>query len=245
MLTNQIIEDAFDSLTQNFKAALRISLIPFGIAVAAALAVNGRSIFLMFDPQGYQHIGGGDVALFFLGILFIVIAGYYTAVRWHLFSLNIQGEAGLKRIFAYLFVAFVISLISVLPAFLVGAVGGLLFYAIGMPPTSSFLAQLGLNALGTGVAAYVFLRFSTWLVSVALNRQSSQNWKRTSPLHSVILHTAVIYTVATFLWSLIGLAGLPIPVAIVVDVVLSWLAFMMSIAVLTEIYRMTLPTDPA
>ncbi len=248
MLTNFIIENAYGSLSLNFRAALRISLVPLSIALAAALFINARLIFLLSQPTGYQKVTGVHAALVFLGLAFLSYAAFHVAVRWHRFSLDATNSVGPGRTLKYMLVSGVIAFGALVAMLIVLSVPGLVL-GVGVAVNvgafgeafRSGIAAVVMNFVGTMGFAYVFMRFSPWLVATAIARPSAANFNRTKPLSGPILHTALIYAAATFLWSLFGLAGIPWPLAVVVDLALSWFAFMMSIAVLTEIYRATDP----
>jgi len=107
------------------------------------------------------------------------------------------------------------------------------------------LLGLALVGLGTLYLSYVFMRLSPWLAAIALDEQWAWEenfvWSldRTEPIKGTIFATAVVYTLATLAWYALAFIPISVGVRTVIDLAVYWLGFVLSIAVLTEIYDMT------
>ncbi len=254
MLSNQLIDASFDQVFRHLRDALRISLPPFLIALVFAVGVNYPTVqSIMQQGGGSVSVSGGAIALLFAGVAALVFSGFLVAVNWHRFSLNSTNRDGLvKRTFFYACVSILISigalLLMLVPALIASViVGESLNVSIGSFSEAWVRGpfHVAINALATFGFAYILMRLSPWLVSLALGQTSKNSIGRTYAVRGQIIHIAVLYTLATFVWSFLGFAGLPWWLELALDLIFMWIAFMLSIAVLTEIFRATEPEPDA
>lgn len=248
-LTNKIIDDCFDKLFQNLGTALRISLPPLLGALIVALLINFQLIlrFINSGAEAMLSIDGTDVLLAVLGVFLIVAAGFYVAVRWHRFAFGLEGGGGAKTTASYALKSILLGILAALAMVILIGLPSLVFttnISIEVGAYEEAIARGPLHVLidflGTTLYAYVLLRLAPVLVGEALRQELNRPaFAQTKQVSGQIAQIAIIYAAATLLWSLLGLAGLPLPLAIVIDLVLSWIAFMLSISILTEIHRTT------
>lgn len=248
VLTTPLIDKAFDSLMGNLPAALRTSLVPFGLAVMAALSLNFPAIMILLQDGTGLGIKQIHMTLLFLSMFPFLYASFFIAVRWHQFSLGTQHKGGFGRPVAYGLVSLLISILTIcLTLFLsliisiVTGQGASVSVQIG-DFSQAFQKDWGaviLNAFGSFLFSYVFLRWSPWLVSFAMNETVGNPFHRTLPMRKEIAQIAAIYTLATLIWAGFGMLPLPGLLVALVSIILLWIAFMMSIAILSEIYRAT------
>lgn len=252
---NQLIDQAFEHITVRWKRALWI---PVSSIVICALP----GLFLIFPmlqrliaqnggfvtPQNQAEVWG----LFLMG--FGIFVGFYVAaVRWH--RVIVLDEDGARpsawRFLGYmlgsLLCMFGILFLLLIPTFFIGAAsGGSARFTIGNFAGAFALGWFFLiyNALMTFVFAYLFLRVAPGLVSLAVGGPVSLGnaWAYSSFLSHQIATIALTYTVATFLWSMAPLTGIALPVIISLPLTLGlyWIAFMMSVSIMTVIYQAVL-----
>jgi hypothetical protein len=248
MLTNRLIDATFDSLRGNMRAALRISLVPILLAVAAIALLMLPLIRAAIEEGGgtVRVAGGGQIATIFVSALILFYAIFHAAVGWHRFSLGAEGRAGAGPRVVYGLISFLITLVilaaMLVPVLLIGTLAGTPIQ-ISVGSYGEALARgwghVALNFAATFAFAYFLMRWSPWLVSTALWEKSGRSFLRTWPIRKEIAHVALLYALATLAWSMLGFVALPWPLALAVDLSLGWFAFMLSVAVLTEIYRAT------
>lgn len=252
IISNRLIDAALDSLLQNFKATLRISLVPFLLASVAFFALNFDNILEAAGPTGPVEFDLWGLFRTFLGVFLFVFASFHVAVHWHRFRAGKSG-APARRSAAYMLKSIALTLglllltmvISGLLSILLG-LGGVLHVEIGAFSTAYALGwrYVVLNMVGTFLFSGLFLYWSTWLVATALGETSTYRFSQADALTREIFHVALLYTVATMLWPFVASAPLPEILQFVLLVISYWLAFMMSIAVLTEIYELTKMREP-
>ena len=250
MISNKLIDASFEQVFGHLRDALRISLPPFLIALVVAFGGNWPTVQRIIAQDGANvQVGGAGIALLFLGVAALVFAGFWVAVNWHRFSLGDPDGSGLvKRTLFYagvsILISFALLILMLVPTLILSVIVGE-SVNINIGSFSESLARgwfhVGLNAVATFAFAYFLMRWSPWLVSLALGRKAGPSFPRSFPLRGQIVHIAILYTAATFVWSFLGFAGLPWWFELGLDLIFMWIAFMLSIAVLTEIYRATEP----
>ena len=231
IITNDLIDAAFDRIWNNLGAALRISLIPFAIAAAIVLGLHIETINVFY--RGHNENIPFFALRLFASALCLVGAGFYVAVTWHRFGLG-RGS-GLWPMVSYAFLSIVLSFLLLLCVAILGAVvsaitsvaagGGQISFRVSIGSYEQALQTgpiaVALNFVGTLLFYYVFLRISPFLVAVATgDTRRVSAFDQTYPHHWMVAHTALIYAVATLLWGLTGLAALPVWVAFAVNVAL-------------------------
>ncbi|MDA8585278.1 hypothetical protein N9L47_03310 [Rhodobacteraceae bacterium] len=248
MLTNKIIDAVFDSIFQNFRNALAISVPPFIIAIVVFVGLNFQSLRnLAASNTGYITVDSAQIVGFVVGILCLVYAGTYVAVRWHCFSLDVPKvlQKNYIRPFLYLVMSALFVLLIMVILIVVLILPSTLLLGEVQVEVGSFASALArgwphvlVNAIGTFAFAYLFLTLaSVSLVGHAVGKGTRDPRRTTHRVRREILQIATIYTVATFMWTFVGFVPLPLPIALAVQLAFVWLAFMISIAFLTEIYR--------
>lgn len=249
-LTNPIIDAAFDSILAHLRPALVLTLVAVLLSALVLALTWGPLIWSLQGVEGRTPASPGQVPLALLGLVAVVYMWFWVAVRWHRLSLGVDG-GGLGRPLVYGLVSFGITLLIFVPlmflmlfAALASGQGNVAF-RIGEFGTALSLWQNALNLAATFLASYIFLRFAPWLVGAALGVKGPPAFARTRALRGEIAHVAGIYAIALLLYGTVGALSLPGPLQIVVDLAFAWIAFMMSIAVLTEIYRLTEPAAGA
>ena len=248
MLSNRIIDAAFDSLFKDFRQTLGIGVLPFVVGIALFAVLNASLILQLMTFQGGMiRVSQAQIALLFLGVAVLFYCGTHVAVRWHCYSLDVPPmlQRNYQRSFLYLpmsllFTGAIIVLLLLVLALPAGVLLGEVSVKVG---SYSEAIQRGwphvlVTALGTFLFMLLFLKWATmWLVAHAVgNTARGPHWT-TSLVWREIIHIAALYTLATFLWTFVGGFGLTWYIDLVLQLAVSWLAFMLSIALLTEIYR--------
>jgi hypothetical protein len=252
---SQLIDHAFDHIISRWKRALWIPVSSIVICVLPGL-------FLMFPIiQRLIAQSGGFVTLQYQAevwglylIGFGLLVGFYVAaVRWHR-VIVLDGDGARPSVWRFLgymlgslLCMFCILLLLLIPTFFIGAAsGGSARFTIGNFAGAFSLGWFFLiyNALMTFVFAYLFLRVAPGLVSLAVGGPVSlrNGFAYSSFLSRQIAQIALTYTVATFLWSMAPLTGIVLPVILWLPLTLGlyWIAFMMSVSIMTVIYQAVL-----
>ena len=258
MLTTPIIDRAVENLTRDFRITVRLGLVPLVLAIGFALAMSVPAIrqfrnFLIAGPSYRQptiDIGNWAVLMVVIGILVVFAVGFRVAVRWHRYSFGMSLKTqkgfwrGLKYAFASVGISFVILFVFALINFPLSAL-------LGTKDTLAVADFSGLQGpvdfVVRGVVTlgfyYFLFRWSPVLVRIAVDGPSFASFERTLHFRREILHISAIYTAAFFLWDMAGGISLPLFLDVPVNLGFTWFAFMISISVLTEIYREVLTDE--
>ncbi len=241
----QLVRHAFAMIFGNLGQALKVSLIPYGILVAA--------IIFMFAVVGMPMAGTAGVtpdtfsAISILLVLalaaFAVFVFGWVAVSWHRFILKeeyttlvpaITGRPIWPYVGRSMWLGLIVFLIAI-PVFMVTSMIAVPFVSGG-----SMIIPLITFFCGLTVVAYLWMRWAIALPATAIgnNMTLSEAWATTAPMSKTILGVALILmainVVPSFLLSGLYAAG-PI-VGFVVDVILQWLTVMLGLSILTTLY---------
>lgn len=240
----RLLDDAFESVIQNFWAALRVSLGPLLVFLLLCFAVfyDQRSVFL---TGGRLNIEGLEFAVVFLGGGFLF---FWSAVSWHRVVLPVLTdrkfpvlETVVYALKALLFVVVMLLILLVVGFIPLMALGG------GKISVGNFAlgyAQGWGHFIATFVLTWIFwlsyIAISPSLVHSALGgREGIFNslW-RSENKGGLLRATSLVITlclVGDWLIGL-GLSGFPMWVQLPAQVFALWLVFMVSISILTQFY---------
>lgn len=243
----QLVRHAFVMIFSNLGQALKVSVIPYALLIAAwVFFFVSSGIPMSADPEVMGASAGafGIVAflLFLALIVFSVFVFGWVAVSWHRFILREEYTALIpavndRPIWPYagrsLWIGLIITLIAI-PVFMV--VG---FIAAPFASVSLIVPALAMLA-GITVLAYLWMRWAVALPSIAIGEpmKGSEAWAATAPYSKTILMVVLILMAINVIPAILleGVyAAAPI-VGFVVDVAMQWITVMLGLSVLTTLY---------
>ena len=256
MLGWKLFSKAVTLITDNLGLALKVSLVPYGIALAATILLGGAGLASMAaldptDPVATEAAFSGAAAgAALLVVAIFVVASLWVAVAWHRATLleepvgwvpPFHGGPILGYFGRSLLIGIVLAFAYLALALVAGLLGALL------PP----LAILVLLA-GTVALVVVFYRLATILPAGAVERPMGlgEAWSATSGASGAILLVAVLTVALSLALQLPGLlvggglgaVGDPAAAAtgglisVIYGVVVQWILLMVGISVLTVLY---------
>ncbi len=241
----QIFTHSLRQVTGNLESAMKISLIPMLIQIAAALVLLGGSVYvqpaeMMRQPGALASNGGALLIVSIVG----VATGMWMAVNWHRFVLLGEMPQGYvsalpsDKIWAYfrrMVVAILIIFLAALP-----------FGALHLFVTLTFLRELGESARAITFALIVFLpmgllayRLMISLPGAALGSETvlMAGWNATRDENATIFLLALISVAANLVLGVVGGLLSVIPVlGIGIGFLSQWLATMVGLSILTTLY---------
>lgn len=242
----RLLDYAFESVIQNFWAALRVSLGP--------LLVFLLLCFALFQDQAPALLSGGTLkvdavrfAILFLGGGFLF---FWSAVSWHRVVLPVLNDRKLPVLetIVYALKAFLFLVVILLILLVVGFIP-LLALGGGKISVGNFAlgyAQGWGHFVATFVLTWIFwlsyIAISPSLVHSALGgREGIFNslW-RSENKGGLLRSTALVITVCLLGdWLIgLGLSGFPIWVQVPMQLIVFWVVFMVSISILTQFYAL-------
>jgi len=259
MQAMDIANDALDKVLGNIKTALQISipiLLLILIIVAAISFPFWQAVYSGSDSgaRAFMSAPMGMARVFVIPVILIIIGLYWITVAWHRFVILDEKPAGilpklhLGCIWGYLWrlivLSFVIGIVIGVPlAILSNVVGG--GGKINIADYSDAL-KIGpvaviINMVGTAAFAYVFIRYSPFLVAAAIGQpiKASTGRESTYWARKAIFVLAIGYAVMSLVSGFIG-GGLSTgfwQVDLAIVLALQWVAFMFTISLLTTIYQ--------
>lgn len=243
MLAIAIIRHSLRLLLRNWRAALKISAIPFATLALGTLVQVAmlRNIAGSFPAPGEQALGSSFVPLFVMGLV-IYISALWAAVSWHRHILleepaSVLAPLRADRVLSYFGHSLLISLILSVVALLIVLVLAMLQSEIGPGAFSNMLILLiaGLPLVSIG------LRLSTGLPGAALGqaRPITTAWQATKgqmgcfvalALIGLIANQALAQITGAFVVSILTDGQL---IGLLIAVLIDWLSVMVAISVLT------------
>lgn len=259
MQAMDIANEALDSVLGNVKTALRISIpiFLFCFALAALMGFDFWKVFLSSQDKEQLSLimqpRFSTLRVFIIPVIVLVGSMYWITVAWHRFIIlgeqprGILPKLHLGRIWAYIWrlmvLTIVIGLVGILPlAILSSAVGG------GKVDVANYSEALAIgpiavvmNALGTIVFAYAFMRYSPFLVAAAIGKPiwAASGRKATYWIRKDIFLLSIGYAVVTLLSTIVG-AGVSVGILYIdlgITLGFHWIAFMFSISLITTLYQ--------
>ena len=259
MQAMDIANDALDKVLGNIKTALQISILVLLLVLIIVAAISfpfWQAVYSGSDSgaRAFMSAPMGRARVILIPAVLIVIGLYWITVAWHRFVILDEKPAGilpklhLGCIWGYLWrlivLSFTIGIVIGLPlVILSNIVGGGGQIKIGDYSEARKLGPIAvfINMVGTAAFAYVFLRYSPFLVAAAIGQpiKASTGRESTYWAREAILVLAIGYAVMSLVSSFIG-GGLStgfwqIDLAIVLA--LQWVAFMFTISLLTTLYQ--------
>ncbi len=259
MQAMDIANDALDKVLENIKTAFQLSIPVLSIVLIISAAFSFSFWLAVYSGndsgvRAFMSAPLGMARAFAIPVLLIVIGVYWITVAWHRFVILEEKPAGilpklhLGCIWGYLWrlvvLSFVIGIVIGLPLAILSNVvggGGQINIADYSEALKSGPVAVIINMVGTAAFAYVFMRYSPFLVAAAIGQpiKASTGRESTYWARKAIFVLAIGYAVMSLLSSFIG-GGLstgfwPIDLAIVL--VLQWVGFMFTISLLTTIYQ--------
>ena len=253
----RLLNDAFDSIIGNVLAALRISLWPF-VAMLIAIAILLSDLLQAIHQASISGVpidfqGGAGRGFLVVGVVLFTM--YLVTVKWHRFVLLPADQGG--RDVLPLAVTLVYALVSILVLLCVAIVVVIVMF-IPMVAFTDGRVTVGLGAFqdayARGLAFLVFVFFVNWLflwlvlsvspilVSIAIRAEPRgfEALRHSDGRGAELRALALIMTTAMLAWDFlgIGLAGLPGGAQLALVLVINWIAFMMSISILTTFYKL-------
>ncbi len=259
MQAMDIANDALDKVLENIKTAFQLSIPVLSIVLIISAAFSFSFWLAVYSGndsgvRAFMSAPLGMARAFAIPVLLIVIGVYWITVAWHRFVILEEKPAGilpklhLGCIWGYLWrlvvLSFAIGIVIGLPLAILSNVvggGGQINIADYSEALKSGPVAVIINMVGTAAFAYVFIRYSPFLVAAAIGQpiKASTGRESTYWARKAIFVLAIGYAVMSLLSSFIG-GGLstgfwPIDLAIVL--VLQWVGFMFTISLLTTIYQ--------
>lgn len=236
----QIFMHSLRQVTDNLEGALRVSLVPYVIQVAAGLLFVGRAETLadLGDPAGGPGFG------FVLAGVVVVVTSLWIAVAWHRYVLLNEKPAGLLPAFHgpllwdYFLRSLGYAVIVVVGALVLGTVVSLLLG--GLIGSSVVLLVVVTSLLVYLPLTVAMLRLASVLPGAALGTRHDflAGVQATAGKTEEIAVLAVIAVGARVILVLIGVklfASLPI-IGFAWDAVIGWFVTMVGASILTTLY---------
>lgn len=241
-----LIRHSFAMIFANLGQALKVSIIPYGILMIAAMVIFSISGLPMagYDPSAVSSdsVSALTVLLLIALLVFAIFVFGWVAVSWHRFILKeeytalIPAVAG-RPIWPYvgrsMWLGFVVFLVAIPVMFVVGLIAA---------PFASGSLVIPLIAMlcGLTIVAYFWMRWAIALPATAIGEGMSlkEAWSATADVSGTIFGVSLmlmaINIVPAFLLAGVYTAA-PI-LGFVVDVVLQWITIMVGLSILTTLY---------
>jgi hypothetical protein len=236
-----IVRHSFSMLFRNIGNALRISIGPILLALVVSVAIVGilqiNPARIAWELSTNSISGNTGLAILLLLLLYIFVSAW-IAVAWHRFIL-LEDYPGLlpavsgRPIMPYIGKTLLLGLVMMLaliPALLVIGLLSAVF-----DPTSGLFSIIGIGLML--YFSYMWLRFGLVLPATAVGRPMgvTEAWRATAPHANAILGTGALLIVINAGASVVS-AVMPQTVALVLDLVVSWITLMIGTSVLTTLY---------
>ena len=256
MISWQIFSQSVLRVFNNLGPAIRVSLVPYLIAVVAIGVLIGSSVMALMqagsDPAAMQAAFANNFPWLQFILCFVVgiVCFTWTAVAWHRYILLDETPGWLPpfkggRIWAYILRTLLIALIMIpvalVSVIVLGLVGGLIGGGIGQAN----------QALGVGVAfvfvlvAYVIIIVVAYRLYASLPGAAIDNgagigdgWRATAGTWGTMLMLAIITLVISLVCSFVigWVTGMAPIVGIVLQLVYSWIAALVGVSIVTTLY---------
>ncbi len=236
-----IVRHSFSMLFRNIGNALRISLGPILLAVLASVAIVGilqiSPARIAWELSTNSISGNTGLAVLLLFLLYVFVSAW-IAVAWHRFILLedypglLPGISG-RPIMPYIGKTMLLGLVMILAMIPALIVIGLLSSVFD--PTSGLFSIIGIGLML--YFSYMWLRFGLVLPATAVARPMgvAEAWRATAPHANAILGTGALLIVINTGASVVS-SAMPQTVALVLDLVVSWITLMIGTSVLTTLY---------
>ncbi len=252
----QIVKHAFSMVFGNLSDAIKASLVPILVAVAAILIA-----VVVFKMPLSMVSGSGDPAQMmmmtppasaYLGLLLIIVVYVFVfgwiAVTWHRYVLLEEYPASVpaisgRPIWSYIgksiLIGLLIGLVSIPLVFVIGLLGaGVSMGGGGMGGAMVVGAIVGL-IIGA-ILSWIWFRTAIVLPGTAIGKpmKIGEGWRATAALSGTIFKTTLIIValnvVATLVVSLVS-AGIPI-IGAILNLGVTWVTLMVGASLLTTLY---------
>jgi hypothetical protein len=236
-----IVRHSFSMLFRNIGNALRISIGPIILALVASVAIVGilqiSPARIAWELSTNSISGNTGLAVLLLLLLYIFVSAW-IAVAWHRFIL-LEDYPGLlpavsgRPIMPYIGKTLMLGLVMMLaliPALLVIGLLSAVF-----DPTSGLFSIIGIGLML--YFSYMWLRFGLVLPATAVGRPMgvTESWRATAPHANAILGTGALLIVINTGASVVS-SVMPQTIALVLDLIVSWITLMIGTSVLTTLY---------
>lgn len=259
MQAMDIANDALDKVLGNIKTALQISIpiLLLVLIIVAAISFSFWQAVYSGNDSGVRDFMSalmGVARVVVIPVILIVIGLYWVTVAWHRFVILDEKPAGILPnlhfgcIWGYLWrlvvLSFVIGIVIGLPLAILSNVvggGGQINIADYSEALKAGPVAVIINMVGTAAFAYVFIRYSPFLVAAAIGQpikastaRESTYWARKA-IFVLAIGYAVMSLVSTFIGGGLSTGFWPIDLAIILA--LQWVAFMFTVSLLTTLYQ--------
>jgi hypothetical protein len=256
MIGWQIFSQSVLRVFNNLGAAIRVSLVPYLIAVVVIGVLVGSAVMSIMqlgsDPVAMQAAFTNNFPWlqFIVAFVVAIVCFTWTAVAWHRYILLDETPGWLPpfnggRIWAYILrtilVALILIPVAIIAILVLGIVGGIIGGAIGQAN----------QALGVGIAfvfvaaAYVVAIVVAYRLYASLPGAAIDNgagigdaWRATAATWGTMLMLAIITVVISLLVSFVigWVTGLAPTVGVVLQLVYSWIAGLVGVSIVTTLY---------
>lgn len=250
----QIIRHAFAMIFNNFGQALRVSVGPYLILLAAVLGLG----VALGSNQSFLELAAGNASAadmtrfgdFAIGVIAILILALFisgwVAVSWHRFIL-LEEYTGLlpavsgRPIWGYIGRTLLYGLLIMLVAFVLSMILALLLVPFaGGPADGPFVVGLFVGFLLVACLSYIWFRVGIALPSVAVGKPIGMReaWRASAKLSGTIFWIVIIIAVVSVIAGIgtQGLYGIHPVLGLAVDVFVQWLTLMVGVSILTTLY---------
>lgn len=258
-----IVSHSFVLLFRNLGYALKVSVGPYliGIAIAMAgliLAGIPWAVFAGgFSPQGSMMVAENAGGLAFVVMLFIFVVilfvSSWVAVSWHRFVL-LEEYPGLlpalsgRPVWPYLGRVIILAMLMVLISIPLGLGIGLISAPFvmnsGVGTTGELTGTFAVVSLLLGIAfaailSWLWLRWGLTLPAIAVGKPMGlrESWAATKPMSGAILAASLIlFAISIAITFVIDrIFGVSV-IAIVLGLIVNWINIMVGISMLTTLY---------
>lgn len=248
----QIVKHAFTMIFNNFGQALRVSLVPSILLIAAwAILMTIAGVPMDYLDPSYNGMAGTEFGvmpflLILVALAFTMFVAGWIAVSWHRFILReeysgfVPATSG-RPIWGYVGKSLLLGLLVGLAAIPVFFIVGVLFSGalVGSGATSPVAVLLMGLLVGT-VMGFLWFRMAICLPARALGEHMTfgEAWSTTAPLSGTIFGvTAIIVALNIGVSAILTILASGIPLlSAVFEIAVNWLSTMVGISVLTTLY---------
>lgn len=255
MISWQIFSQSVLRVFNNLGPAIRVSLVPYLIAVVVTGLLVGSAFFSMMqaagNPSAMQQLAGSFPWIqFLIAFIVIIVCFTWTAVAWHRYILLDETPGWLPpfnggRIWAYILrtilVALILIPVAIIASLVFGIVGGLIGGGIGQAN-----AGLGVAVAFVFIAvAYVVIIVVAYRLYASLPGAAIDNgsgigdaWRATAGTWGTMLMLAIITVVISLVVSFVInmiIGAVPI-LGIVLQLLYSWIAALVGVSIVTTLY---------
>jgi hypothetical protein len=239
----------------NFGQALRVSIGPYLLLIAAIYAVI-RSLGILTilakvmqglaaPEQLFHNDGAIMLSILFLTVLAVFVSAW-VAVSWHRFIL-LEEYSGMlpavsgRPIWPYVGKSMLLGLLLVVLWLVIGTILGLLLIPLSaFGETAILVGAAIIGIVMVALFSLMWFRMGVVLPATAVGKpiKLGAAWEATSKINGTIIGIVLIIAVVSFIAGIAtqGIYGINVYLGFAVDLFVQWLTLMVGVSILTTLY---------